>query len=79
MDYCSWFPEGWWGDVCCKAHDEDYLNQIGQLLADDRLFACVANSANHPVLAAVSVGVAGIMWAGVRVFGKRFYKKAKQL
>lgn len=84
MDWCTFWPEGWWGH-CCEAHDGDYLAQIGQLLADERLQACVAGSlpavaAEHPILASIaaaaSVAVSWIMYRGVRTFGARFYRRA---
>lgn len=75
MDYCTLWFEGWWSH-CCAAHDTGYTRQIGQAIADNELFQCVAMSAPTPVLAAASFVVAGTMWLGVRVFGKRFYKRA---
>lgn len=75
MDYCTWFPEGWWA-ACCAAHDLAYSSQVGKDLADQALLACVANSANGPVLGAASFAVAGLMYAGVRLFGRRYYKNA---
>lgn len=84
MDYCTLFPEGWWAH-CCQAHDTGYVDQIGQALADERLFSCVASAlpsvaAEHPVLAAAagaaSLVIGGGRWLGVRAFGRRFYKKA---
>lgn len=85
MDYCTLWLEGWWAH-CCQAHDADYAAQVGQALADERLLACVASAlpelaANHPVAAAgfgvASVVVGGVVFLGVRVFGSRFYRKAK--
>ncbi len=75
MDYCTFWPEGWWA-YCCKAHDEDYVAQVGQALADGSLFQCVASSAPTPALAVIASLVGGVMWVGVRVFGSRFYRKA---
>lgn len=75
MDYCTWFPEGWWAD-CCQAHDLAYAAQVGKELADAALFQCVSASASAPVMAAASAVAGGLMWLGVRVFGRRFYKKA---
>ncbi len=77
MDYCTGFFEGWWAD-CCQAHDANYLAQIGKLLADEKLYQCVADSLNggSPVAIGASTVVAAIMFAGVRVFGRRFYRKA---
>lgn len=75
MDYCTLFPEGWWAH-CCAAHDADYLAQIGKLLADERLLQCVASAGDGGLIGAVSFGVAGVMWLGVRLFGRRFYRRA---
>lgn len=75
MDYCTLFPEGWWAH-CCAAHDSDYLAQIGKALADERLLQCVASAGDGGLIGAVSVGVAGVMWLGVRLFGRRFYRRA---
>lgn len=80
-DYCTLWPEGWWGD-CCKQHDSDYLNQIGRAVADNDLFQCVMQSSpevltNHPMIAGgLSLVVAGVMFAGVRIFGSYFYKRS---
>lgn len=84
MDYCTLWFEGWWAH-CCEAHDSDYSAQIGQVVADGKLLACVASSlpgavVDNPVLALgagiVSGGVGLLMWAGVRLFGRRFYRRA---
>lgn len=75
MDYCTLFPEGWWAH-CCKIHDADYAAQVGQAVADSGLLQCVASSGDGYVLGAASAVVGGVMWLGVRVFGRRFYKKA---
>lgn len=72
MDYCTLFPEGWWAH-CCAAHDADYLAQIGKLLADERLLQCVA-AAGDGNPASWLIGV--VMFAGVGLFGRRFYRKA---
>ena len=77
MDYCTLWFEGWWSH-CCQAHDEAYVAQVGQLLADNALLQCVAESAPYPWLAVASAAVAGVMYAGVRLFGRRFYKRAAE-
>lgn len=75
MDYCTGWFEGWW-QTCCKVHDSEYAQQVGKALADSNLFNCVAHSGNSVLMASASVGVALIMWAGVSLFGKRYYNKA---
>ena len=75
MDYCTWFPEGWWA-ACCAAHDLAYSAQIGKGVADAALASCVAGTGHGPAAAAVSVAVGGLMWLGVRVFGRKYYKAA---
>ena len=76
MNYCTRWFEGWWAD-CCMAHDVDYAAQVGQAVADSGLFQCVAGSAPTPALAVISGAVAAVMYTGVRVFGGRFYRRAK--
>ena len=74
---CTGFFDGWWAQ-CCAAHDEDYTAQIGKLLADERLWECVTWAAgDNPLLVTVSGLVASVMFAGVGLFGRRFYRKAK--
>lgn len=75
MDHCSLWLEGWWAH-CCALHDARYSEQVARSVADSDLFACVAASAPAPALAAVAVVIGAVMWAGVRVFGGRFYRKA---
>ncbi len=75
MDYCTFFPEGWWSH-CCEAHDVAYAAQIGQMTADTSLLQCVA-AAGDGLLAPVSVAVGVVMFLGVTVFGRRYYRKAK--
>lgn len=84
MDYCTLFPEGWWSH-CCEAHDLAYSAQIGQALADGALALCVASSlpelaTEHPALAVVAAAGAGVigavMWLGVRLFGRSYYRGA---
>lgn len=73
MDYCTWFPEGWWSH-CCAAHDADYAAQVARALADERLYLCVAASVDQPPALCLAVLVAMAMWCGVRLFGRRFYR-----
>lgn len=75
MDYCTLWFEGFWSD-CCKAHDLAYDMQIPRAIADADLTTCVALATNSPGAAWVGAIAAGVMFVGVRVFGKRFYKKA---
>lgn len=77
MDWCTLWPEGWWAH-CCQAHDEAYAAQIGQALADADLMRCVAESAQGGAISIASAIIAGVMFIGVRLFGRRFYKKAAE-
>lgn len=81
MDYCTGFPEGWW-QHCCQAHDAAYDLQIGKAQADRELLACVEEARpgwadQYPLMAAgLSDAIAIVMFAGVAVFGRRFYRRA---
>ena len=75
MDYCSWWFEGWWSD-CCKAHDEAYLAQIGKAAADAGLFECVAALPAPFGFDVLSWLAGAVMFVGVTVGGKRFYRRA---
>lgn len=84
QDYCSYFPEGftlgslqWSWQHCCLAHDDAYTIQIDRKEADADLFKCVYTSSDAPV-AALGFLVGGIMFIGVRAFGKRFYNRASK-
>ena len=79
-NYCTLWPEGWWGD-CCKQHDLDYLNQVSRELADTKLFQCVVESSpslisdQSLIISTTSLIIASLMYIGVRLFGGYFYKK----
>ena len=74
MDYCTLFPEGWWSH-CCAAHDAAYAAQTARSAADMDLLRCVAASAtSSPALAVVSAAIGVVMYVGVRVGGRYFYK-----
>lgn len=75
MDYCTWFPEGWWA-TCCAVHDLAYVSQVGKGLADSALLSCVAGSGTGPIVAAASFTVGAFMWVGVRLFGRKYYNAA---
>lgn len=77
MNHCTLFPDGWWSH-CCAAHDADYAAQIGQAAADTGLLQCVASSGDGLLIGAASAVVGGVMWLGVRLFGRRWYRKAKK-
>lgn len=80
-DYCTAFPEGWW-QHCCEAHDAAYDAQIGKAQADKELLACVVESRpgwaeQFPMAADGASALVGLlMFAGVSLFGRRFYKRA---
>lgn len=76
MDYCTWFPEGWWAH-CCAVHDGNYADQIGQLVADVKLFTCVATSGDNVLEVTAGVIAAVTMLCGVSLFGKRYYDNSK--
>lgn len=75
MDWCTMFPEGWWSH-CCMAHDAAYAAQAGQAVADSALFQCVATSGDGLLVGGASLVVGATMWLGVRLFGRRWYKRA---
>ena len=76
MDYCTFFPEGWWAH-CCAAHDAAYVAQVARDAADKALLQCVAASTSSPALAGVSATTGTLMYVGVRAFGRWFYNRAK--
>lgn len=75
IDHCTRWLEGWWSH-CCAAHDADYAAQIGQAAADVALLQCVAGSGDGLLLSLASAAAGLVMFAGVRVFGRRYYRKA---
>lgn len=76
MDYCTWFPEGWW-QHCCQVHDAAYAAGLPKPGADLDLLLCVAQSAPEPWLMVASVAVGGLMFLGVTLFGAPYYRKAR--
>jgi hypothetical protein len=76
MNFCTWFPEGWWS-TCCEIHDKAYADQIVQLIADKALFLCVATSGTNVFEMIAGLAIASVMFIGVRVFGKHYYNKSK--
>jgi hypothetical protein len=68
-NYCSYFPEGNWGE-CCYQHDADcmlaleYLSYDMRLEADTKLFQCVFKKNKF---------IAFIMYAGVRIWANTFW------
>ena len=72
--YCTCF----WDKVlgfslvpCCKLHDFNYAKQhISREEADKRLFKCLKK---HSFFL-----LAGLMWSGVRIFGRYFWNKSKK-
>jgi hypothetical protein len=68
-DYCTLWPEGWWAH-CCQAHDLAYAAQSGKAAADSALWQCVATSGEP-----ASWVIGAVMFVGVTVFGRRFYRR----
>lgn len=85
-DYCTLWPEGWWS-ACCQAHDAAYGAGTDRMAADIDLLRCVASSvgdlalleylggAGDGLLALLSVGVGTVMFVGVRLFGRGYWRK----
>jgi hypothetical protein len=80
-DFCTMFPEGikviglsW--QHCCVAHDNAYTygTTVDRKDADAQLLSCV-NSSGDALLAVPALFIGFLMFAGVRVFGKRYYNK----
>lgn len=70
IDHCTAWFEGWWA-ACCAAHDLAYADPlIDRLTADQELAACVAGTG------AAGVGIAALMYAGVRLFGGWFRRRS---
>lgn len=69
-NYCTFFFEGSWTE-CCRKHDIAYETQAPKGQSDIELFNCVRES--DPT--AVTWVVAALMFAGVSLFGARFYRK----
>lgn len=74
-DACTLWPEGWWS-VCCQAHDAAYASGADRLLADLDLLRCVVESGDGWLLIA-STFIGGVMFAGVRIFGRAFWRHPK--
>lgn len=74
-DYCTFFPEGLSKDVswshCCQAHDRAYEMQVDKGQADRDLYSCVKDSSNTFGIGLIAV----LVFMGVVVFGRKFYKK----
>lgn len=64
---CTLWPDGDWLP-CCDMHDRDYhpTSKVSRKDADKNLYECVKAN-GRPVMAA-------IMYFGVRLFGRFFYK-----
>ena len=75
QDYCTFFPEGLSKDTswshCCQAHDKAYELQLDKGKADVELYNCVKDSSPE----GITWIVAALMFVGVAIFGKKFYKK----
>ena len=69
-NYCTLFFEGSWGH-CCEVHDKAYETQVDKGKADIDLYNCVREADPE----ALTWVVAALMFAGVSLFGSRFYRK----
>ena len=69
-NYCTFFFEGTWTE-CCRIHDIAYETQVDKKQADIDLYNCVREADPE----ALTWIVAALMFAGVSLFGARFYKK----
>lgn len=72
IDHCTFWPDALagveWGR-CCAAHDLAYATGLDRSAADIALYSCVLQ-ATH------AAWFAGLMFAGVSLFGWIFWKKA---
>lgn len=78
QDYCTSFPDKIMGiDIsqCCKAHDDAYsiTSEIPRYEADVELMNCVKEA--FPTDTFLAVVIPLLMFAGVRLAGRLFYKK----
>lgn len=73
---CSNSPNGDFNH-CCQEHDAYYEDgSLSRLDADNRLFVCIITERERSFInQAWHVVVASVYWVGVRLFGKRYYKK----
>lgn len=69
-DYCTLFIEGSWGH-CCQVHDKAYETQVPKRQADLELYTCVKEASPS----GLTWIIAALMFAGVSLFGRKFYKK----
>ena len=75
QDACTLWLDGWWR-ACCVAHDLAYEASTNRFDADVELLRCVATSAQG-LLGLASMGIAALMFVGVRAFGGRFWRRAQ--
>jgi len=71
-NHCTLFPDGNWGESCCRAHDDAYAKggtKADRLKADQRMRDCII-AKGHPV-------VARMMYRGVRMFGGSYFWPVK--
>lgn len=79
QDYCTLFPDKLFGvdySLCCFLHDIAYGGLADRKEADIALRDCVSLlfSETNLILGAV---VATLMYLGVRLFGRSFYRQGK--
>lgn len=69
-DHCTFFPEGSWSH-CCQSHDKAYELQVDKSTADLELYNCVKEASPT----GITWIVAALMFVGVSLLGKKFYRK----
>ena len=77
VDYCTWFPDGDYGD-CCKNHDKDYENpDKNKFISDIDVVKCVWSRGKkvRAILMGAGLFPFGWIWRNKAVRGAwyRFY------
>lgn len=76
-DYCTGVPD-WDIWVCCEEHDRAYENKdVPRAVADAHLLRCIVDHGVKRGRVGRYTLLAGLYYAGVRMFGGRFWHKAR--